>query len=407
MISNKLLFIALILALVTSCSGGNYYSSSSSSSSSSPSSSGSSASSGSNILAVTVNGSLCSTGSYPNKPCVSVTICSPGTSTCQTISDILLDTGSYGLRIFNSLLTGLSLNQVNSGSGSLAECVQYADGSSDWGPVQTADVILGNEPAVQVPIQVIDSNFSTIPNICTNPDISPSTTGFNGILGIGVFAEDCGSACAASANIGMYYVCSGSTCTSSIADLTSQVQNPVGLLPQDNNGVIFQLPTVSLEGMTSVNGSLVLGIGTKSNNSPSGVTTYSVDSSLGEFTTVFNGITYSQSFIDSGSNALYFPAPDNVLLGCTGQYSGFYCPSSTANLSATDSSFTGSPSNTVSFEIGDASSLLSSSNNVFSDLGGSATGYFDWGLPFFLGRTVYVGIDGKASSLGTGPYWAF
>ena len=43
--------------------------------------------------------------SYPNKPCVSVTVCSPGTSTCQTISDILLDTGSTGLRIFKSLLT--------------------------------------------------------------------------------------------------------------------------------------------------------------------------------------------------------------------------------------------------------------------------------------------------------------
>jgi hypothetical protein len=53
-----------------------------------------------NVIPITVNGSLCSANSYLNKPCVSVTVCTPGTSTCQTISDILLDTGSYGLRIF-------------------------------------------------------------------------------------------------------------------------------------------------------------------------------------------------------------------------------------------------------------------------------------------------------------------
>jgi hypothetical protein len=43
---------------------------------------------------------------------------------------------------------------------------------------------------------------------------------------------------------------------------------------------------------------------------------------------------------------------------------------------------------------------------VFLELGGPDTS-FDWGLPFFLGRSVYVGIDGQTSSLGTGPYWAY
>jgi hypothetical protein len=32
---------------------------------------------------------------------------------------------------------------------------------------------------------------------------------------------------------------------------------------------------------------------------------------------------------------------------------------------------------------------------------------FDWGLPFFYGRRVFIGIDGQASSLGTGPFYAF
>src|ERR1035437_424984 len=215
-----------------------------------------------NVLTLTVNGSLVSTGSYPNKPCVSVTVCSPGTSTCQTINDILLDTGSYGLRIFKSLLTGISLTQVTSGSGSLTECIQYADGSADWGPVQTADVVLGNEPAVTVPIQVIDSTFGIVPHSCGNPDTTPAATGFNGILGVGLFTEDCGAECTSIANNGMYYVCSGSTCTATIAPLSNQVQNPVSHLPADNNGVILQLPSVPLGGMTSVNGSLILGVGT-------------------------------------------------------------------------------------------------------------------------------------------------
>src|SRR5689334_2706925 len=42
---------------------------------------------GANVLALSVNGSQCSANSYPNKPCVSVTVCTPGTSTCQTIND--------------------------------------------------------------------------------------------------------------------------------------------------------------------------------------------------------------------------------------------------------------------------------------------------------------------------------
>ena len=366
--------------------------------------------SGNNVLTLTVNGSNCSAGSYQNKPCVSVTVCSPGTSTCQVVNDILLDTGSSGLRIFKSLLTTVTLNPVISGTGLLAECIQYLDGSSDWGPVQTADVILGNEPAVQVPIQVIDSTFGSVPGTCGIPD-TDLTKKFNGILGVSLFAEDCGSICTTNANVGRYYVCSGPTCTRTTAPLSSQVQNPVALLPVDNNGVILELPSISLGGTPSVAGSLVLGIGTQSNNTPSGVTTYAA-STTGEFTTVFNGSTYNHSFIDSGSNALYFPAPSTVLPECTGIYAGWFCPSSTTSLSATTTGFTGSPSNTVSFEIGNAVSLFNSGNRVFSDLGGSVTGsptslFFDWGLPFFLGRSVYVGIEGKTSSLGTGPYWAY
>ncbi len=360
---------------------------------------------GDNVLSITVNGSLCSSNSYLNKPCVSVTVCSPGTTTCQTVDDIVLDTGSYGLRIFQQVLTNVSLTQVPSGSGSLTECVQFADGSADWGPVQTASVILGNEPAVQVPIQVIDSTFGKVPTACGIPDTSPSAAGFNGILGVGLFAQDCGSGCANSANNGRYYTCSGTSCTGAAVPLANQVQNPVALLPQDNNGVIVQLPSIPVNGSPFVNGSLVLGIGTQSNNVPSGVIAFPANQSA-EFTTTFNGTSYRSSFIDSGSNGLFFPST-SLVPNCP-TFSSWFCPPAPpVSLSATNTGASGSPSGQVSFQIGDFESLINSINNVFPDIGGSFPSGFDWGLPFFFGRNVFVGLEGTGSSLGTGPYWAY
>ncbi len=357
-----------------------------------------------NVLSVTVNGSLCSANSYLNKPCVSVTVCTPGTSTCQAIDDILLDTGSWGLRIFKQVLN-VSLSQVTGGSGSIAECVQFGDGSSDWGPVQTASVILGNEPAVQVPIQVIDSTFGTLPALCRNADRTPAAAGFNGILGVGLFIQDCGSACANSARNGMYYSCSQSICGGTSVPLSSQVQNPVALLPQDNNGVIVQIPSVPTGGMPSVDGSLVFGIGTQSNNVPSGVTTYAANQ-IGEIITFFNGKIYS-SFIDSGSNGLFFPS-SGLIPNCPSPDSAWFCPSSTTSFSATNAGASGSPSGIVSFQIGNFISLINSSNNVFADIGGNGgVGGFDWGLPFFFGRDIYYGFEGTVSSLGSGPYFAY
>jgi hypothetical protein len=365
-----------------------------------------------NVLPVTVNGSLCSSGSYPNKPCVSVTVCAPETSNCQTINDILLDTGSYGLRIFSQVLT-VPLTQVTSSSGaSLAECVLYGDGTSDWGPVQMASVVLGGEPAVQVPIQVINSTFGQPPRECRRADTSPSDAGFNGILGVGLMVQDCGTNCTSSSvsvNPQQYYACSGSTCSWAAVPLANQVPNPVALLPVDNNGVIVQLPGIGASGATSINGSLVLGIGTQSNNTPSKqVVAYpaSVASGTAEFTTSTSfGGTSSASLIDSGSNALYFYDP-NLPLDSSGTW---YCPTSTTQLSATNTGSSGSPSGAVTFLIGNYNSFHASSYNVFN-LGGYASlnEGFDWGLPFFLGRNVFMGFEGmQSSSFGAGPYWAY
>jgi hypothetical protein len=379
----------------------------------------SSTTTGENILSVTVGEGSSGVCEGLNQPCASVTICTPGTTNCQTINNVLVDTGSYGLRLFSSVVT-ISLPQITNTSGvGVAECAEFGTGS-DWGPVMSANVQLGSEPQVTVPIQLIESTYASIPSSsgCASADTSPTEAGFNGILGVGLFVQDCGSTCTSSTSPDMYYACNGSTCTGTTLSLANQVANPVASLPTDNNGVILSLPAISSSGTASLTGSLYFGIGTQSNNTPSGVTTY-LANGYGEFNTVLNGTTYSESFIDSGSNGLFFPTPTG-LVSCSDSdpYApGWFCPASTTSYSATNESYNESYSSSsphVTFSIANADTLVQTGYHVFNDIGASSgvssfTASFDWGLPFFLGRNVYVGFEGKSSSTlnVTGPYWAY
>ena len=361
-----------------------------------------------NVMPISVDGSLCSASTsdnYLNKACVSVTICNPGTSVCQTLNDILLDTGSYGLRIFRQAIPNLSLPSVASGSGSLAECTQFADGSSFWGPIQLAGVQLGNEPAVQIPIQVVDASLGTRPSACANSNSTPVSAGLTGILGVGVFNEDCGPGCSASAANGIYYSCAGSSCQGAAVPLANQVQNPVGHLAQDNNGVLVQLPAVPLGGVFAINGSLILGVGTQTNNSGGSPTVFPNDSN-GDFRTVLDGAN-NPSFLDTGSNALFFPSSDPLLPVCPAPNSEWYCPPLTRALLATNVGAFGVPSASASFTVGNFLSLVGSSRSVFSEIAGPSAFGFDWGLPFFMGRNVFFGLEGKPGLGNTGPYVAY
>jgi hypothetical protein len=46
---------------------------------------------------------------------------------------------------------------------------------------------------------------------------------------------------------------------------------------------------------------------------------------------------------------------------------------------------------------------------VFDRIGGPGIPHagMDWGLPFFLGREVYLGYEGHGSPLGAGPLLAW
>lgn len=373
--------------------------------------------SGSNVLAITVNAGPA--GNYANGAFTSVTVCTPGTSTCQTIDGVLVDTGSSGLRLLSSALT-VSLPQQDASDGNpVAECLPFVIGYT-WGPVHTADVELAGEKASSVPIQVINQSAFPLPSTsqCASNPGGPadtlSTLGANGIVGVGNFAQDCGGACALppstpqhpTQNPNLYYECTASGCSAIAESLTQQLQNPASLFPADNNGVIIELPAVSAPEV-SLSGSLVFGIGTQSNNGLNGATVYSVDD-FGNFITTFNGVAENQSFIDSGSNGFFFS--DASISTCSDLSNEFYCPPSTDNLSATNAGSTGTPSGMISFSVANADNLFNNNPNanVFGQLAGpNSIAGFDWGLPFFYGRNVYTAIEGKSTPGGTGPYWAY
>ena len=394
----KLLLVALLIAQVSQQCG----------------SSGSSGSSGggsvNNVMSVTVNGGPLN--NYPDGLFTAVTLCVPGTSTCQTISGILVDTGSSGLRVLESALTlPLPLQNAPSGGGSLAECQQYLDGSYTWGGIELADVKLAGEQASNAAVQVIgEGRLSNVPQACANggtANDTVSTLGANGILGIGTFREDCGSACASLGpdNPNLYFSCQSLGCVVTPVSNIQQLQNPIWLFSSDNNGVLIQLPPVALGGAATVSGSMIFGIATQANNGLGGATVQTTDG-FGNFTTTFQGKSYNQSFIDSGSNGLFFlDSPTTGLALCPGQDSSFYCPPRTVGFTASNRGANGATTS-VSFNIGNADTL-NGNFNAFQELGGPEAGLFDWGLPFFFGRSVFVAIDGQSAPGGTPPYWAY
>lgn len=375
--------------------------------------------SGSNVMTMTIGGlSICS---Y-NQPCVSVTVCDKQTPTshCSTVSNILVDTGSYGLRVFKSALVAansqFTVSPAQSLSKPVVECAQFGSATL-WGPVMSADVTLaGQTPTMTV--QVVDSTFGKIPDSCKTP-FAPATSptddgvGFNGILGVGLGQIDC-SSCTSRSDVGVYFRCDGSSssdnCTSILYGSGSQVVNPVVTLTTHNNGVVLQLPSIPSSGSATTTGNLIFGINTDTTNHNNYVTgseqVFKTDG-YGNFTTNFADTDMSNSFIDSGSNGFFFPQVSQTPY-CSGS-SGWFCAGSSQCLAANMKSYGTSTTQVINFPVGDTSYLDGTNNFALNSLSGGSgdTTMFDWGLPFFYGRTVYTGVYNKTSPLGTGPYWAF
>jgi hypothetical protein len=385
------------------------------------------------------NGSV---GGIVNGLYVTVTVCQHGTTTCITINNVQVDTGSVGLRLVQGTLGSVTLTPDDVNGSPLEECRQYGDTSYSWGPLEFADVQIGGETASNIPVQLLGqvtapapSNCLTMPVNSNLPGTPPgnedtvATLGSNGLLGIAGQIFDCGNDCTTVSFTSRYpyYICPNGTCQAVGVPTADQAVNPVSQFTgSDNNGVMITLPSVPSSGAASVSGTMNFGIATRSDNALGNATIYALDPCEDFPTVTFNGISYTDTFctgtgsglggfLDTGSNVLLVSDANTLkssgISDCASSTrgSGFYCVTggmttlSNVNLVG----FGGVGSATISLNINDATTLLSTNNAVFNDLGSDSipggtpsTDFWDLGLPFFLGRTVFVGIAGTAMPAG-------
>ena len=127
----------------------------------------------------------------------------------------------------------------------------------------------------------------------------------------------------------------------------------------------------------------------------------------GNFSTIYKGKTLDMSYLDSGTSLLSFN--DSSIPQCSGGgLSGYYCPASPLSLTAQNVGRNGVTS-TVTFSVESTTTLFKNESFiVFDDLAGTGDkGSFDWGFPFFIGRSVYVALQGSETPGGKGPYFAY
>ncbi|MGU7784533.1 DUF3443 domain-containing protein [Burkholderia sp. PU8-34] len=397
---------AATAALVTACGGGDGGSSGGNSGGGNGGSTGAA-----NTAVITVGQGV---ANVINIPTVSVTVCAPGTSNCQVVDNVLVDTASYGLRLVGSAVSGVLASlptTTTSGGAPIAECGKFVS-SYTWGSVRTVDLKVSGETASSLPVQIIgDLGTTNVPTSCTNGGASAnsaSALGANGILGIGPAPYDCGSTCATSTSSASnnYYACpnGNASCAVTLVSLSQQVANPVQRFASDNNGVIVQMPQISSSGQSSATGLLTFGIGTQTNNR-FGATTKLTSTTTGDLqNSTFLGRTVT-AFFDTGSNAYFFN--DSAQTVCS-RNTQFYCPASTATYTATLTGLNGTASN-VSMSVQNADTLFSNTSTfAFNDIAGpfGSTAWLDIGLPHFYGKTIYFGMD-LTSNGGAAPYVAY
>jgi hypothetical protein len=284
--------------------------------------------------------------------------------------------------------------------------------------VALADVSMAGESAPKVPVQILDDTASgaSPPSTCgANGTLLNDVAGFgaNGVFGVGVFKQDCGSACVSAATpLPIYYGCStAGVCNAENLALESQVANVGAMFAQDNNGVLIKLPNLAnANGDATVQGELIFGLSTQGDNTlPAvGLTVLGADVN-GDFTATYNGSATAQpALIDSGTDALSFD--DASIAVCPdGAFIGYYCPAVAPQAVFAVNTGVGAnnASGTVNFAIADPNSFVAGAAAFIELAGGRGSSHFTWGMPFFYGRNIYIGFDQRIAAAFTGPFYAY
>jgi hypothetical protein len=369
----------------------------------------------SNVVPLTVDkGPL---GTSINVPYVSVTVCTPGTNNCQTIDRILVDTGSTGLRLLASSLKNPSTlpGQPDASGPTLAECVTFASGYT-WGPVKSVDIHIGGKTALATRIQMIgDPSAAPAPAACKEAGVDAGnmkTMNANGILGISNKTVDCGEGCAVGPTVARYYACTGANCALTTVAIANQVPNPIAKFDSDNNGSLIVFPPAS-EGMASLTGKLIFGIGSRANNQMGQANVYPVDASG-----MINGVTVDGAaatvLIDTGSTGSYFNMAGNPTVCATASAptDKLYCSPGSATFAfpaaAGHVNITVNGNDALRYMATYPGSAVNPS--LAGPTGGTNTpdaNMLILGLPFYFGRSVFTALAGAQTPAATGPFVAF
>lgn len=410
---NLLLLMLPFAAIFTACSGGVE---------------NNSEPTGENVIPVQIGVKNSKTNSI-NTPVTSVTICN-NNNKCQTINNILIDTGSVGLRIESSVIDSdlrdslLQSPVVTNDGESITQCMLFGGGYAYGSVVNAASVKIGSLYTQQIPIQLVDNNTLNVPTSCKEKGmpINLPSVGINGTLGIGPISTPLPNY----AQI-VYAVAADGIPVEVISPVGEGIPtlevNTFAYLNKHSNGVIFKLPNLSTPSESPISGYLILGIDTANNNQ---VSTNTIKL-LGNPNTGWGGFistassnpneAYSnvEAMFDSGAALLNFM---NVGIQTCDPMTGLidlYCPSSSpfalqvmlGNYNSTQNA--NLPLNlTLVNYLGDA--IFSSV--IIPSLGLFMTANFDvYGIPAFLGKTIYVEFESTTSNqslptpLGQAPAW--
>jgi hypothetical protein len=291
----KISLITVNLFLISSCNFGG---------------SSSSTNNASNTIPLVVDNGF--NGLANNIPFITITICKPNTSICQTIDHVLLDTGSTGLRINKSILTVNDFPAITYQGDPVFQCAQYID-SYLYGSVVIADVKIGQKTAYSVPTQIInDGDQESVPQSCSEslPYSDLTQSGAKAIIGVSINSNPDNDYTLP------VYTCKDDNCEE-IADpkaITTSINvNPITLFATDNNGAIVSLPNVTSSSNQSITGTITFGLNTEANNIvPSTIHRLLGNPSSpalinGTFSSLSQGSPESETitgFFDSGTNVL-------------------------------------------------------------------------------------------------------
>ena len=357
---------------------------------------------------------------YINAAFVSVTVCQKGNaSNCQTIPNVILDTGSMGLRIFASsfnapMRAALTANRQTTTAGQfLTQCMQFGSGNT-WGAISRADVKLGQLLAPDVGIQLINDGSNAVVGACSssgNMLNTVSALGANGILGVGNEKQDCGEYCNVIAQNRVYYSCGASTCTGTSVALADQVQNPIAKLAAPyNTGVAVTMPKITQPQIAT--GVATFGIGSAAADTLAMTGTIAQIKTAGlRFNSLFEGVAQPQTAIDSGSSALSLRTTQIPV--CASPNANFLCPTSSPMYPVFSATTLAGAHVDTAFAVNNYVGMQSVMNQYAQAIAvpGIAdkvvTGSNLYGLPFYFGRTVYHAMPGAVVNGSTGPFVAY